>query len=92
MDERAIKRLLIIFVISLIAIFIVKKVISRTIIDLNRIAAEKKQSSAKLPAMQQMMPITSDAAMISETPPVSTVGEAAAPLESPSVSGVGVSN
>ncbi len=91
MDERAIKRLLIIFLISLIAIFIVKKVISRTIIDLNRIAAEKKQSSAKLPTVQQVTPITSDAAMISETPPVSTVGEAV-PLESPSVSGVGVSN
>ena len=91
MDERSIKRMLIIFVISLIVIFIVKKVISRTVIDLNRIAAEKKQSSAKLPTEQQVTPITSDATMISETPPVSTVGEAAS-LESPSVSGVGVSN
>lgn len=91
MDERAIKRLLIIFLISLIAIFIVKKIISRTIIDLNRIAVEKKQSIAKLPTMQQVTPITSDAAMISETLPVSTIGEAV-PLESPAVSSVGVSN
>lgn len=91
MEERAIKRLLIIFVISLIVIFIVKKIISRTIVDLNRIVAEKKQAAAKPPAVPQATPITSEPAMIFETPPVSTLGEAT-PLESPSVSGVGVSN
>lgn len=88
MDERAIKRLLIIFGVSLIAIFLVKTVISRTIINLNKIAAEKKQDAIKPPAERQAATPASDAAIILESPAVSTV-VGAAPLEPLSASGVG---
>jgi hypothetical protein len=86
MDERVIKRLLIIFGVSLIAIFIVKAVISRTIINLNKVAAENKREALKPPAEQQANIPASDAAIILETPAVSTVVEAA-PLEPVSASG-----
>lgn len=90
MNERAIKRLLVIFVISLVAIFMVKKIISRTVINMNRIVAEKKQFAARSRTLQQMPQITSDAAVILDTPSVSKAEEAV-PLEPPPVSGVGVS-
>jgi hypothetical protein len=91
MDERAIRRLLIIVAISLIVIFLVRKVISGSIVNLNRIVAEKKRSGVSLHTPQPMASATPDTAVISETPPAAVVDDAA-PLESPSVSGVGVSN
>lgn len=87
MNERAIKRLLIIFAVSLIAIFLVKTVISKTIINLNKVAAEKKQETIKPPAELQTAATSSDAAIIPETPAASTVVEAA-PLEPGYSSGV----
>lgn len=88
MDERAIKHLLIIFGVSLIAIFVVKTVISRTIVNLNKVTFEKKQEAIKPPAEQQAATFVSDAAITSETPAASTVGEAP-PLEPLAASDVG---
>jgi len=47
MDERAIKRLLIIVAASLVAIFVLKSAMYRTIVNLNRIAAERKQTGTR---------------------------------------------
>ena len=85
MDERALKRLLVIIAISIIAILLFKAMMSNTIVNLNRVAAEKKQASP--PATQQEAMPVSDAAIIAETPAASAAGEAA-PLDVPAASGV----
>ncbi len=87
MDERAIKRLLIIFAASLIAIWVFKSMMSKTIINLNKAAAEKKQAVPQPPAGQEAATPPSDAVAIVETPAASTVGEVTT-LESPVASGV----
>jgi hypothetical protein len=87
MDERAIKRLLVMVALSLIAIWIFKSMMSKTIVNLNKAAIEKKQ--AAVPAQQQEVYPASDEAIIEapaasavEQPPVqelsvaSAVGEA----------------
>ena len=74
MDERAIKRLLIILAASLIAIWIFKTMLSKTIVNLNKAAVEKKQAT-KLPATQEATPPFFDAtAIVPETPAASAVG------------------
>jgi hypothetical protein len=78
MDERAIKRLLVIVVISIVAIMLFKTMMSNTIVNLNRVAAEKKQAAKPFAAQEEAMP-ASDAANIGETPAASTTGEAATP-------------
>lgn len=87
MHERAIKRLLVIFAVSLVAIMLFKTMMSRTIINLSMVAAEKKQAAAKLSAEQKAATAASDAAIIIETPATSAVAEGGA-LESSAVSGV----
>lgn len=82
MDERAIKRLLVIVAISIIAIVLFKTMMTKTIVNLNKAAAEKKQVAA-----QQAATPASDAAMIIETPAASTVGEVTT-LEPSPASGV----
>jgi hypothetical protein len=85
MDERALKRLLVIVAISIIAIMLFKTMMSNTIVNLNRAAAEKKLASP--PATQQEAMPVSDAVIVVETPVASAVGEIT-PLEVPVVSGV----
>ncbi len=75
MDERAIKRLLIIVAASIIVIFLFKAMMSKTIVNLNKAAAEKQQA-AKPPAAEVAPTPASDAAIISEVPAASCVGEA----------------
>ena len=82
MDERTIKRLLVIVAVSIVAIMLFKTMMSKTIINLNKVAAEKK-----LAAQQQAITPPSDAAIIIETPAVSTVGEGST-LELPAASSV----
>lgn len=75
MDERAIKRLLVIIVASIIAIMVFKASLTKTIINLNKAAAEKKQAaSAKLSATPQA-PTPLIETPIIETPAVSAVTE-----------------
>ncbi len=76
MDERAIKRLLIIVAASLIAIFIFKAMMSKTIVNLNRAAAEKKQGAVPSPAAtQQAETPASEAENVPGTPAASAIGE-----------------
>lgn len=83
MDERALKRLLIIIVASLIVIFLFKGMMSRTIVNLNRVGAEKKQAVLKTPAVQQEnMPVDADE-IATEPSTASGVGEDAMPEPSP---------
>jgi hypothetical protein len=84
MDERAIKRLLVIVAMSLIAIWLFKSMMSKTIISLNKVAVEKKQAAVRLFAERQAATSASGAAMTVEEPAASAVGENAA-LESPAV-------
>jgi flagellar biosynthesis/type III secretory pathway M-ring protein FliF/YscJ len=53
MDERALKRLLVMVAVSIIAIFLFKAMMSNTIVNLNRAAAEKKQAAPASPAAQK---------------------------------------
>jgi hypothetical protein len=87
MDERAIKRLLVILAASIVAIFIFKAMMTNTIVKLNK-AAEEKQQAAEKPAVVQMEtnPVP-DAAPVDDLPPVSSVIDAPT-QETQTVSGV----
>jgi len=87
MEERAIKRLLIMVAVSIVIIFVFKSVMSKTVANLNLVAAEKKQAAAKPPAEQEAETPPYDAAIVPETPAALPVAEAAT-LEQPSASGV----
>jgi hypothetical protein len=79
MDERAIKRLLVIVAISIIAIMLFKTMMTRTIVTLNQAAVEKKRAAASpRVALPETIP-ASDAASIINTPAVSAVVEDAKP-------------
>jgi hypothetical protein len=82
MDERAIKRLLVILAVSIIAIFLFKAMMTNTFVNLNKAAAEKQQAAAIPPAAQQEEIPVSDAAVVIEAPAASSVGEA--PIQEPS--------
>lgn len=86
MDERAIKRLLIIFVASIIAIMLLKMVLTRTYATLSKVAVEKKQAAAKPPSPVQE-PTPSAALEIIEPPAASSVEEVNT-AELPASSGV----
>jgi hypothetical protein len=75
MDERAVKRLLVILAISIIAIFLFKSMMTNTIVNLNKAAAEKQKDAARPPVVQQDALPVSDVAIVVETPAVSSVGE-----------------
>lgn len=47
MDERALKRLLLILVVSIIVIMLAKLMLTKTLTNLNRAAVEKKQNAAR---------------------------------------------
>lgn len=82
MDERAIKRLLVIVGISLIAIVLFKTMMTRTIVNLNKVAAEKNQSTAAA-----SVPPASDTAIVIESPAASSAADIAT-LEPSAASGV----
>ena len=86
MDERAIKRLLVILAISIIAIFLFKAMMTNSIANLSKAAADRQKTAAKPPVAQQEVSPVSDAAIVVEPPAVSSVGEVSTP-QSPAASG-----
>lgn len=79
MDERALKRLLAIVAASLIAIWLFKSMMSRTIVNLNKVAVEKKQAAVRLSAERQAAIPVSGAATTFDESAASAVGETAVP-------------
>ncbi|MBI5439414.1 MAG: hypothetical protein HY936_10825 [Nitrosomonadales bacterium] len=74
MNERAIKRLLFIILASIVAIFLFKAVLTKTVVGLNKATADKKQATvAKSPAPQQAPAPPADAGAIIEAPATSSV-------------------
>jgi len=76
MDERTIKRLLVIVGVSLIVIVLFKTMMTKTIINLNRVAAEKNQSTTVTTGAGQAA--DSGTTITLETPAASPVGESTA--------------
>lgn len=72
MDERSIKRLLIILAVSIIAIFVFKAMMTNTIVNLNKAAAERRQAAIRPPVSQLEAVPVSDGAIVVETPAVSS--------------------
>jgi hypothetical protein len=76
MDERALKRLLLILVASIIVIMLAKFMLSKTLTNLNKAAVEKKQTAAR-----QQTPPQADRVPASElSEPASAVLAADAPV------------
>lgn len=88
MDERTLKRLLIIVAASIMIIWAFKSMMLKTAVTLNKAAAEKKQAAATAPAPQPDATPEADVANVIETPAASAPGEVAT-LELPAESGVG---
>ncbi len=88
MDERTLKRLLIIVAASIMIIWAFKSMMLKTAVSLNKVAAEKKQAAAATPAPQQDATPEADATNVVETPAASAPGEVAT-LELTAASGVG---
>lgn len=89
MDERAIKRLLVIIAASIIAIMLLKAMLTNTAIKLNKAVAEKKQAvSAKLPAEQQSPTLPPAAATIETPAAVVETTKMDTPASSPAASSV----
>lgn len=88
MDERVIKRLLIIFVLSIVAIILFKMGLSETYSTLNNAGIVKKQTASTNPSAMPQPPASSVAA-ITDTHAASSVGEALE-IEAPAASGVSV--
>lgn len=85
MDERAIKRLLVIVALSIIAIFIFRSMMLKTVTRLNSAAAMKKQAAAPAPAPQQE---ETPVAEISNAIEAASAPAEAASLEPAAASGV----
>lgn len=77
-NERAIKRLLFIIAVSVVAIFFFKMVLTKTIAGMSKAAADKKQATAaKLPTSQQASPDTpANTGAVIEAPAISVVDAA----------------
>lgn len=88
MDERTLKRLLIIVAASIMIIWAFKSMMLKTAVSLNKVAAEKKQAAAATPAPQQDSTPEADVMNVMETPAASAPGDVAT-LELPTASGVG---
>lgn len=88
MNERTLKRLLIIVVASILIILAFKSMMLKTAVSLNKVVVDKKQTSATTPTPQPDAIPLPDVLNVIEIPPVSapTVGEA---MELPVASGVG---
>lgn len=85
MDERAIKRLLVIVALSILAIFIFRSMMLKTVTNLNHVAAAKKQAAVPAPALQEAIVPASEVASVIEA---ASAPEDAATLASPTASGV----
>lgn len=83
MDERALKRLLIVVVVSIIAIFVFKAMMSRTIVNLSRAASEKTQAAIKAPAGEQEALSVADDTIAIEPSAASAVVEDVTPEPPP---------
>lgn len=88
MDERNIKRLVIIIAISLIAIFAFKSMMSKTITNMGKVAAEKKQAADALRAQQQAEAAAREAVVVMDASVVSATDTDAATSTSQVASGV----
>ncbi len=88
MDERTLKRLLIIVAASILIIWVFKSMMLKAAVSLNKVAAEKKQAAAATPTPQQDATPEADVAHVIETPAASAPREVVT-LESPAASGVG---
>jgi hypothetical protein len=86
MDERVIKRLLVILAASIVAIFIFKAMMTNTITKLNKAADEKQQAAAKPAVVQMETNSVPDVAPVDDLSPVSSVMDAPM-LETQSASG-----
>lgn len=86
MNERAIKRLLVILAVSIVAIFIFKAMMTNTIAKLSKAADEKQQAVAKPAVVQMETNPVPDAAPVDDLSPVSSVIDAPT-LETQSASG-----
>lgn len=87
MEERALKRLLIILAASIIAIVLIKIGLTKTYTALNKAAAEKKQAAAARPSTPQQAPAPPASSELPETPTASTASVAAT-MDSPASSSV----
>lgn len=87
MEERTIKRLLILVAACIIAIMFFKMVLTRSYTALNKAAAEKKQAATVRPAEPQPAPTPISAVEVIDTPAAASVSEAAA-ANLPAASGV----
>jgi|ERR1022692_1289726 hypothetical protein len=74
MDERFIKRLLVILAVSIIAIVLIKVALTKTYTNLNNAAAIKKQAASAQPSDPQQTP-TPPATAITDIPATSSAGE-----------------
>lgn len=88
MDERTLKRLLIIVAASILLIWAFKTMMLKTAVSLNKVAAEKKQATTTTPVSHQDAVPASDVANGVETLAASAPGEVAT-LEVTAASGVG---
>jgi hypothetical protein len=88
MDERTLKRLLIIVAASILIIWAFKTMMLKTAVSLNKVAAEKKQAVTTTPVPPQDVAPAPDVANAIETPAASAPGEVAT-LEMTAASGVG---
>jgi hypothetical protein len=75
MDERAIKRLLVIVAISIIVIMLFKTMMTRTIVNLNQAVAEKRRAAARPPVALPETTPASDSASVTTMPAASAVFE-----------------
>lgn len=87
MDERTLKRLLIIVAASILLIWAFKTMMLKTAVSLNKVAAEKKQAATTMPAPPQDVVPAPDVANVIETPAALASGEVAT-QEATAASGV----
>jgi len=79
MEERNLKRLVIIVAVGLIAIFVFKSMMSKTIKNMGKVTLEKKQAAEALRVQQQAEAAARDAELVIQTsavPAAPAVGEA----------------
>ena len=86
MDESKLKRLLIILAVSIIAIMVIKKALTKAYTNLNNAAAIKRQAASAQPSAPQPA-LAPPAAATTESPASSSVVETTT-AESPASSGV----
>lgn len=79
MNDRAIKRLLAIFVVSIIAIMLFKLGLTKAYTSASKVAAENNQAATTKPAVSLEALASPASSEVIETPAASVVGEATEP-------------